>query len=134
MNKDLLAELVRTNRIKMNLTQQELADLTRLSLRSIQRIEHAEVVPRDHTIKTLARQLDFQLENLRVDPSRERSVLNHQQKLIASIGLGLVITILAFAFVFQSATFPESTFELFLYVAGCIALYFILLLRIWSVS
>ncbi len=131
MKKDLLAELVRTNRNKMNLTQQELADLTGISLRSIQRIEHSEVVPRDYTIKTLAKQLDFQLENMRVDHSSERSVLNHQQKLIASIGLCLVITILAFALVFQSATFPESAFELFLYVAGCFALYFILLLRIW---
>lgn len=131
MKKEILAELVRMNRIKMNLTQQELADLTGLSLRSIQRIEHSEVVPRDYTIKTLARQLDFQLENLRVGHSSERSVLNHQQKLIASTGLGLVITILAFAFVFQCARFPESAFELSLYVAGCFALYFILLLRIW---
>lgn len=49
--KNMIASIVKEKRQELNMTQQELADLTNLSLRSIQRIEKGEVMPRKHTLK-----------------------------------------------------------------------------------
>jgi transcriptional regulator with XRE-family HTH domain len=45
-------------RIKKGLTQEELADLTELSARTIQRIENGEVDPRAFTLQMIAKALD----------------------------------------------------------------------------
>ena len=45
-------------REKKNLTQQELSELSGISLRTIQRIEKGEVVPRPFTIRKLQEVLD----------------------------------------------------------------------------
>ena len=45
-------------RIKKGLTQEELADLTDLSARTIQRIENGEVDPRAYTLQMIAKALD----------------------------------------------------------------------------
>ena len=56
-NKEDIARLVKDGRIAMGYTQQELSDLTRISLRSVQRIENAEVLPRLYTLKLLAKSI-----------------------------------------------------------------------------
>lgn len=55
--------LIKELRIKKGLTQEELADLTELSARTIQRIENGEVDPRAYTLQMIAKALnvDFSL-------------------------------------------------------------------------
>lgn len=127
-----IAELVKTHRMKKNYTQQELADLAGISLRSVQRIENAEVLPRDFTLRTLARHLNIDLQREPSASPEKSSRFNFQQKMIISVGLALVIIALAFAYVFQSPGFPETAFELSLYIAGLATLYTLLLIRIWK--
>jgi transcriptional regulator with XRE-family HTH domain len=50
--------LIKELRIKKGLTQEELAGLTELSARTIQRIENGEVDPRAYTLQMIAKALD----------------------------------------------------------------------------
>ncbi len=50
-------------RLAKGLTQRELADRCNLSLRTIQRIESAEVMPRSYTIKLIFECLDYKIYN-----------------------------------------------------------------------
>jgi len=50
--------LIKELRIKKGLTQEELADRTELSARTIQRIENGEVDPRAYTLQMIAKALD----------------------------------------------------------------------------
>jgi len=59
LNKEAIARLVREGRAAKGYTQQELSEITGISLRSVQRIENAEVQPRMFTIKILAEHLGF---------------------------------------------------------------------------
>lgn len=131
-----LAAQVKDGRLQKNYTQQQLADLTGISLRSIQRIENAEVAPRDYTLKLLEQKLGISLPAEIVKPkdsviSKSTLVLNRSQKIILTITLFPVITLLAAAYIFQSPTFPETQFELALYSIAMITLYTIFLLFIW---
>lgn len=54
MENSELQKRVKDLRIKKGLSQEELADKTGLSLRTIQRIEHGESVPRGDTLKRLS--------------------------------------------------------------------------------
>lgn len=126
-----LARLVKEHRLKKRYTQQELADCTGISLRSIQRIENAEVLPRMYTQNVLAAQLGFSFaeqEQLGQGPAIQ---LNHNQKLVLTFGIAVLLILLACSFVFQSSTFPESLFELTLFIAAFIALYTTLMLAVW---
>ncbi|WPU96141.1 helix-turn-helix domain-containing protein [Mucilaginibacter sabulilitoris] len=126
-----LARLVRQHRLQKKFTQQELAECTGISLRSIQRIENAEVWPRTYTLKTLATQLGFELDQKEPIKHIAARKLNQHQKLVLTFGLAFLLILLACAFVFQSPTFPETQFELSLYVAGVIVVYTIFMLIIW---
>lgn len=50
--------LIKELRIKKGLTQEELAEMTELSARTIQRIEKGEVDPRSYTLQMIAKALD----------------------------------------------------------------------------
>lgn len=128
-----LARLIKENRVLKNYTQQELADMAGISLRSIQRIENAEVSPRLYTLNVLKGCLDFTVapEQPVINISAKR-LLNAQQKKILSIGIAALLVLLAGAFVFQSPTFPENAFELSLYIAGCVGFYAVIMLRVWK--
>ena len=56
-DRERLAKLIRDGRVTKGITQQELSDLAGLSLRSIQRIEKAEVAPRAYTLRILFEKL-----------------------------------------------------------------------------
>ncbi len=133
-NKEDISRLVKQGRAAKGYTQQELSDITRISLRSIQRIENGEVLPRLYTLKILAGQLGFALEDVTetepVSASKPKS-LNLPRKIILSLGSLLLIVLLTGAFLFQSARFPETTFEAFLLYAGVTAVYGVILFRIW---
>lgn len=51
-------KLIKELRIKKGMTQEELADQTELSSRTIQRIENGEVDPRAYTLQMIAKALD----------------------------------------------------------------------------
>jgi transcriptional regulator with XRE-family HTH domain len=53
-----IGKLVRELRIKKGMTQEELADKTEVSARTIQRIENGEVDPRAYTLQMIARALE----------------------------------------------------------------------------
>lgn len=54
-------------RKKKGLTQEQVADLTNISVRTIQRIENGESVPRAYTVKAIATALDTSFEELTKD-------------------------------------------------------------------
>jgi transcriptional regulator with XRE-family HTH domain len=128
-----IARLVKENRVLKNYTQQELADMTGISLRSIQRIENAEVSPRLYTLNVLKGCLDFTVEpEQQIINISAKGPFNSQQKNILSIGIAVLLFLLACAFVFQSPTFPENAFELSLYVAAIVGFYTIVMFKIWK--
>ena len=129
----MLATLVKDNRIAKGLTQKDLSELTHISTRSIQRIENGELTPRTYTIKTLAKVLDFSLEDVEnlVFSQKNDGGLNKVQKIILSIGTSFLILFLAWAYVSQSSRFPETTFEAFLFSGFIVLVVTIALVVIW---
>lgn len=121
IEKQKLAEVIRTQRAAKGYTQNDLAEKTGISLRSIQRIEKGEVLPRPFTIKALASVLQFSNQDLKPAEDKVPSS-NHlrSKKIILSAGIPPVLLLLALAFVVQSPTFPETTFELILFWAAVI--------------
>lgn len=57
-------QLIKDLRLKMGITQEELAAKTYMSVRTIQRIENGDVVPRGFTLKTIAKVLEVNFEEL----------------------------------------------------------------------
>ena len=71
-------KLIKELRIKKGLTQEELADRTEVSARTIQRIENGEVGPRAYTLQMIAKALDvdFSLFVDETDDNKEIQVVN----------------------------------------------------------
>lgn len=67
MNQQNFGKIIFDLRQKKGLTQTELAEKCKLSLRTIQRIESDEVNPRNHTLKTILDVLDYDFESLSKD-------------------------------------------------------------------
>ena len=111
-DKSKFAAEVKNKRKKIGYTQARLAELTGLSLRSIQRIEKAEVSPRHYSIKALTEVLDLSTAD-----NNETNLQQNQfpKKIILSISSGVCLFLLAMAFISQSRTFPETNFEAFLF-------------------
>jgi transcriptional regulator with XRE-family HTH domain len=61
-----LAEIISQTRKKRGLTQEELAELTHLTVRTIQRIENGKTTPRSYTLKTIISVLNISLDDLQV--------------------------------------------------------------------
>lgn len=59
VNEKHIAIWIKDGRLRKGYTQQELADLTGISIRSVQRIENGEVIPREYTLRLLAKQLEL---------------------------------------------------------------------------
>lgn len=126
----MIAQKVKNNRLRKGLTQQELSDKTNLSLRSIQRIENGEVNPRMHTLKTLARHLDFSLDGFNKEEN-EQVKKSNSSSVILAVGIGIVLVFLIFAFIVQSPDFPETTFELLLLIASALTIYTLFLYKLF---
>lgn len=126
-----LALLIRNGRSKKNITQQELAEITGISLRSIQRMENAEVFPGSYTLKIVAEHLGILLDQAIPEITTTPKKWNLVQKRILSFSTALLLFLIAIAYIFQSVNFPETAFELSLYITGFVALYVILLMIIW---
>lgn len=128
--------IVKEARLRKPLTQKELAGLAGISLRSLQRIENGEVLPRAYTWRQLGNHIDLAQELTRHTglplTGTKAPGLNLPRKWILSAA-ALAVIILSFsAFVIQSPTFPETRFETInMVLAGCV-LYAISLYKIWK--
>lgn len=71
-------KLIKELRIKKGITQEELANLTELSARTIQRIENGEVHPRAYTLKMIAISLDVDI-SLFTETSSEGYIENNKE-------------------------------------------------------
>ena len=134
-----LAELVKSGRAAKGYTQAELAEATNISLRSIQRMENAEVEPRLYTIKVLAGQLDFDYEQAALQaapvttaPPPSIKKISRPRQLILSVGTALLLLLISGAFLSQASRFPETNFESFSFWTAVLAVYLLLLWRIWK--
>lgn len=126
-------------------TQKELSELSNISVRSIQRIENGEIIPRTYTLKTLAGILGRSYEdfarNMQEQGAGETVVENppanspvrisHAQRVILSAGICLSILVLAAAFIAQSSRFPETSFEFFVFSAVVLLLITVTLFFLW---
>ena len=116
---NIIANTVKKHRIAMGYTQQELANISNISLRSIQRIEKGQVTPRTHTVKVLAQHLGFSKEALN-EPSQTAVPTKNIGNIFLYVGAMMVLVTLALAYLAQSRNFPETTFELLLFSAAVI--------------
>jgi transcriptional regulator with XRE-family HTH domain len=78
-------KLIKELRLKKGLTQEELASMTELSTRTIQRIENGEVDPRSYTLQMIAKALDVEFsifakneveENIKIDNNKWLAILH----------------------------------------------------------
>ena len=135
----MTATWLRDGRLSKGLTQKELSDRSNISIRSIQRIENGELVPRSHTLKTLAEILGLSFEwfikSAREQeftiPQSEPSRLTRPQRLILSIGISLIILLLSWAYLEQAPNFPETKFELLVFLSSALALITVGLFLLW---
>ena len=137
-----LGDTIKVARVAKGYTQQQLSDLTGISLRSIQRIEKEAVLPRSYTLQILAAQLGIentvgaeQPEHAAVMTENEtlsiQHGLNKPRKIILSAGAGMMLFLGSLAFLFQAPAFPESAFEAMLFWMAIVAIYTIVLFKVW---
>jgi len=153
LDKRQIAGLVKAGRAAKGYTQQELADRTGITLRSVQRIENGDVLPRTYTLRLLEEQLGIDLsvnvtaaptgepiestgatltrEELDAVPSQQPG-LSKGRKWILTICLGLLLLLLTTAYLAQSAHWPETDFERLLLWSGVLAVYSGILWKIWK--
>lgn len=129
-----LAKIVKYQRSAQGYTQTELAEKTGISLRSIQRIEKGEVLPRPYTLRALAAALNFRDEDLLAEnmEAEQSADSGKAGKIILSVVIPIVLLLLAFAFLVQSPTFPETPFEAAVFWAAVIFVIGIFLWFLWS--
>jgi transcriptional regulator with XRE-family HTH domain len=80
-------KLIKELRIKKGMTQEELADKTEISARTIQRIENGEVDPRAYTLQMIAKALEVDYNLFVGNESDEEQEI---QRIIANNWLGLL--------------------------------------------
>ncbi len=132
MDTNAFSAIVRAKRIEKGYTQQELAELSKISLRSVQRIEKGEVMPRAYTSKMLASILGFDTSQYHAAPLENTSHgLNYSQKMIITVSAAILIFLGAFAFTAQSAGFPETHFEFFIMCMVLLTIYTICTILLW---
>lgn len=132
--KQRLSKVVRDRRAAEGYTQTELAEKTGISLRSIQRIEKGEVIPRSFTINSLAAILKFTEQDLIRDRSETEALSPSRKakKIILSTSIPPILFLLAFAFLAQSSNFPETSFEMALFWAAVVCITGVLQWIIWT--
>jgi len=80
-------KLIKEQRVKKGLTQEELAKKSEVSTRTIQRIENGEVEPRAYTLQMIAKALDFDFSQFVENESDEGQ---ETHKTNANIWLGFL--------------------------------------------
>jgi transcriptional regulator with XRE-family HTH domain len=127
MNQSTLGEFVQKIRKEKALTQEELAGLTELDIRTIQRIEKGEVKPYFSTLKILSKVLDYDFISEANKPwqfSEEeiglyREIFKRKRSIriaIFVIGMSLMLAAAATFPHFRFLGMAKSTWAPFLYV------------------
>jgi transcriptional regulator with XRE-family HTH domain len=131
--KQMISAYVKEARLAKGYTQKELSDLSNISVRSIQRIENGDILPRIYTLKTLSEVLGISFEALQKTEIQPRifSKINKGQKIILSIGISVFLLLLSWAFIAQSSRFPETNFEFFVFSALVLLVITVVLVTIW---
>lgn len=113
--------------------------MTQLSLRSVQRIEKGEVMPRHYSLDVLANLLEFApiIIEQELTVSESQAVTAHQplnkaRKFILTFGFAILLILLTGAYISQSRGFPETHFEAFLLWTGIAILYLVFTWKIWK--
>lgn len=108
-----LSSKIKSARLEKGYTQAELAQLTGLSLRSVQRIENGKVLPRSYTLRVIADKLGISLPTSPAKPpaTKPTSSMGSIKKIILSICAALLLALLGGAFLSQAGRFPETNFE-----------------------
>lgn len=136
-SKQDIAGMVKRERLKRKLTQKELAELSGITIRAVQRIENAIVMPRTYTLNALFEHIDVPLEFIKkqaLSSDEKEAVVKSSRisKLILTFGIPVLIVIGSYAYILQSPTFPENAFEMCVLIFCMSFIYFILLLKIWK--
>ncbi len=88
-------------------TQEELVEKCNISVRTIQRIEAGEVMPRSYTVKTILAALDYNFEKIKDEFPEEESPITQNPKSITLINLafwfGIIYFFLGFIEVYADA-------------------------------
>jgi transcriptional regulator with XRE-family HTH domain len=89
---NVIGKKIRSTRIAKGLTQEELAELSKINLRTIQRVENNESEPRGKTLSLICNVLDINIEDLPIQES------NYKKKNLSNlITNGFFLLILNFA-------------------------------------
>lgn len=144
----MIATLVKEGRLSKGYTQKELSERSNISIRSIQRIENGEIIPRSYTLKTIAEVIGTPFEEFvkitadEPHKSNEYGIIKDlktpslavtvTQRIILSVGLCATIIISAAAYIAQSASFPETNFELFVFAAIVLLIITSILFFLWK--
>jgi transcriptional regulator with XRE-family HTH domain len=90
--------VIKELRIKKGLTQEELAEKTELSARTIQRIEYGEVDPRAYSLQMIAKALDVDFSLFVEDESKVDKEKKSKNDIILGLFLILIPTILIWSY------------------------------------
>jgi transcriptional regulator with XRE-family HTH domain len=128
-----LGEMIKEARVAKGYTQKELAELSGISIRSIQRIENGVLEARSYTLKTLCGILDIPWQTVITSPRVDVSpvVLNKQRKMILTICVPLLLILGCLAFITQLDHFPETLFELMALIFGLAMVITVFLWLLW---
>lgn len=125
--------MIKEARMAKGYTQKELAELSGISIRSIQRIENGVLEARSYTLKTLCGILDIPWQTPATNPQADVSpvVLNKQRKMILTICVPLLLILGCLAFITQLHQFPETLFELMALIFGLALVITVFLWLLW---
>ncbi|MBW4890959.1 helix-turn-helix domain-containing protein [Mucilaginibacter sp. HMF5004] len=116
-----LGKYIAQQRASRRLTQQELADTCNLNIRSIQRIEAGEVIPRMYTLNLLIKSLKMDMNNITITSNETKVLLRPMRA--AYIG-GIVFTINAVPVVYDLITARFDTlfhiFTTLVHMVSCV--------------
>lgn len=128
-----LGEMIKEARMARGYTQKELAELSGISIRSIQRIENGVLEARSYTLKTLCSILDIPWEKVTTVAQADmpQPVMNKQRKMILTVAVPVLLLLGSLAFVTQLHHFPETLFELMALIFGLALVITIFLWLLW---
>jgi transcriptional regulator with XRE-family HTH domain len=92
-----IGQTIREARLKKGMTQEELAEKTDISIRTIQRIENGEVDPRSYTLQSIAKVLEInyeELANFKIDRNDREENLKEDPVLLSMLHLSGLLLLL----------------------------------------
>jgi len=84
---EMLGQKIKELRVLKGLTQEDLAEKTHLSVRTIQRIENGDVDPRTYTLQLLAEALGVELEEFTKEKIEQKLSVKDQNKVMQWLAL-----------------------------------------------